>query len=47
MAESEIARLVKGDSLYHPKAEVRSSTLLEGDQLKSVQDRLNAFAHSS
>ena len=44
--EAEVARLVKGDSLYHPKAEVRSSTLLEGDQLKSVQDRLNAFAAS-
>ena len=44
--ESEIARLVKGDSLYQPKAEVRASTLLEGDQLKSVQDRLNAFAAS-
>ena len=44
--EAEIARLVKGDSLYQPKTETRASTLLEGDQLKSVQDRLNAFAAS-
>lgn len=42
--EAMIGKLVKGDSLYQPKAEVRASSLLEGDQLKTVQDRLNAFA---
>ncbi|MCE2516324.1 MAG: disulfide oxidoreductase [Alphaproteobacteria bacterium] len=42
--EALIGKLVKGDGLYQPKAEVRASTLLEGDQLKTVQDRLNAFA---
>ena len=42
--ESCVGKLIKGDSLYQPRADVRSSDLLEGDQLKSVQDRLNAFA---
>jgi ATP-dependent RNA helicase SUPV3L1/SUV3 len=42
--EAEIAAMIKGDSLYQPRVEVRPSALLEGDQLKSVQDRLNAFA---
>ncbi len=42
--EAIVATLAKGDALYHPKADVRQSTLLEGDQLKLVQDRLNAFA---
>ena len=42
--ESLIGKLVKGDNLYAPRAEVRASSLLEGDQLKSVQDRLNSFA---
>ena len=44
--ESVVGKLVKGDSLYQPKCEVRASDLLEGDTLKSVQDRLNAFAAS-
>ena len=44
--ESVVGQLVKGDGLYHPRAEVRASDLLEGDQLKSVQDRLNAFAQN-
>ncbi|MGC6484107.1 MAG: helicase-related protein [Candidatus Puniceispirillales bacterium] len=44
--EAVIGRLVKGDHLYQPRAEVRASDLLEGDTLKSVQDRLNAFAAS-
>lgn len=42
--EAAVATLIKGDALYQPKAEVRASALLEGDQLKTVQDRLNAFA---
>jgi len=42
--EAHIGNLIKGDQLYQPRAEVRSSTMLEGDQLKTVQDRLNAFA---
>ena len=42
--ESLIGKLIKGDALYQPRAETRASDLLEGDQLKSVQDRLNAFA---
>lgn len=44
--EAVIGRLVKGDHLYQPRAEVRGGDLLEGDTLKSVQDRLNAFASS-
>ncbi len=42
--EALIGKLVKGDGLYQPRAEIRASNLLEGDQLKTVQDRLNAFA---
>lgn len=42
--ESLIGKLMKGDALYQPKAEVRASNLLEGDQLKTVQDRLNSFS---
>jgi len=42
--EAHIGALKKGDALYQPRAEVRPSTMLEGDQLKTVQDRLNAFA---
>ena len=42
--EMLIGKMVKGDTLYQPRTEIRASTLLEGDQLKSVQDRLNAFA---
>lgn len=42
--EALIGKLVKGDQLYQPKAEIRASALLEGDQLKTVQDRLNSFA---
>jgi ATP-dependent RNA helicase SUPV3L1/SUV3 len=42
--EAQVGRLIKGSSLYQPKAEARSSELLEGDQLKTVQDRLNSFA---
>ncbi len=44
--DAMVGQLVKGDALYQPRAEVRSSSLLEGEQLKSVQDRLNAFALS-
>ena len=44
--EAVVGQLVKGDHLYQPKCEARSSDLLEGDTLKSVQDRLNAFAAS-
>ena len=44
--EAEIAKLIKGDALYQPKAYIRTNALLEGDQLKTVQDRLNAFAAS-
>ena len=42
--ESLVGKLTKGDGIYQPRAETRSSSLLEGDQLKAVQDRLNAFA---
>ena len=42
--EALIGKLVKGDTLYQPKADIRASTLLEGDQLKTVQVRLNSFA---
>jgi ATP-dependent RNA helicase SUPV3L1/SUV3 len=42
--EAEIATMIKGESLYQPRAEIRPSALLEGTQLKSVQDRLNTFA---
>ncbi|MGU9961490.1 MAG: hypothetical protein ACNYPF_00535 [Candidatus Puniceispirillales bacterium WSBS_2018_MAG_OTU23] len=41
-----IGKLIKGDTLYQPKAEIRNSNLLEGDQLKTVQDRLSRFAEN-
>ena len=44
--ETVVGQLVKGDNVYQPRAEVLPSDLLEGDQLKSVQDRLNAFAQN-
>ena len=44
--EAEIGRLVKGDSLHLPRAEVHLSDLLEGDNLKKVQKRLSDFASS-
>ena len=42
--EAVVGRLIRGNDLYQPRAEVRSSSLLEGDQLKTVQDRLNRYA---
>ncbi len=44
--EAIIGRLVKGESLYRPKAEVLPSDLLETDSTKAIADRLNLFAQS-
>ena len=41
--ESKIARLVKGDSLYAPRAELVTSDLLSIDQTQRMNKRLLTF----